>query len=179
MYNQKITELLALNGIDDKLFYQKLYRTLLLGVFEVICKEMKKRGTKTAEKEIYRKHADKIIATKRIVNQYVGCKLKEEDYAELSTLLAAHFRTGDLRKRFDSAFRERLTKQQNGQCAICKAPITSNDAHLDHIIPWDYVGDNLEDNYQMLCETCNERKGTAAYFELSMLLLNKGARQRN
>ncbi|MBR5553923.1 MAG: HNH endonuclease [Clostridia bacterium] len=51
--------------------------------------------------------------------------------------------------------------------------MSSRTSHLDHIIPWDYVGDNLSDNYQMLCEICNTRKGTSTYFEISMLLLNK------
>lgn len=173
MHRQKTLDLLRLNGIDETVFYRKLHRTLLLGVFETVCKEMKKQKTKTAEKERFRKHKDKILPTKMIVKQYAGCELSGDDYAEIATLLAAHFRTGDHRKRFENPYREQLIKQQNGQCAICKTSITVKTAHLDHIIPWDYVGDNLVDNYQMLCETCNERKGTAAYFEFSMLLLNK------
>lgn len=173
MSKQKTENLLRLNGIDEDLFYQKLHRTLLLGVFEVICKEMKKQNTKTAEKERFRKYKDKIVPTKKIVRQYSGCELSNYDYEELSGLLAAHFRTGDPRKKSDDAYREQLTKMQNGRCAICKKNITARGAHLDHIVPWDYVGDNLENNYQMLCETCNERKGKAAYFEFSMLLLNK------
>ena len=174
MYQKKISELLAMNGIDETVFNQKLYRTLLLGVFEVICKEMKKQNTKTAEKERFRRHEDKLVATKKIVKRYAGCELTDEDYAELAPLLSAHFRTGDSRKRFEDSFRNQLIQQQNGQCAICKTRITANGAHLDHIVPWDYVGDNLDHNYQMLCESCNERKGTAAYFEISMLLLNRG-----
>ena len=51
MFKQKTEELLRLNAISEDLFHQKLHRTLLLGVFEVICKEMKKQNTKTAEKE--------------------------------------------------------------------------------------------------------------------------------
>ena len=51
MFKQKTEELLRLNAISEDLFHQKLHRTLLLGVFEVICKEMKKQNTKTKEKE--------------------------------------------------------------------------------------------------------------------------------
>ena len=134
---------------------------------------MKKQNTKIAEKEDFRKRKDKTVATKLIVNRYVGCELNDEDYEKLSFLLTAHFRTGGSRKKYEDSYRDQLIKQQNGQCNICKKPITAKESHLDHIIPWDYVGDNLEGNYQMLCETCNERKGTATYFELSMLLLNK------
>lgn len=174
MYKQRISDLLVMNGIEESTFLQKLHRTLLLGVFEVVCKEMKKQNKKAEEKERFRTYKDKAIPTKRIIARYAGCTLGDDDYIELSKLLTAFFRTGDPRKKFDDTYREQLIKRQNGCCTICHAKITSKDAHLDHIIPWDYVGDNLDDNYQMLCETCNERKGTATYFEFSMLLLNKG-----
>lgn len=173
MFKQKTEELLKLNCIDEDLFHQKLHQTLLLGVFEVICKEMRKQNTKTSEKERFRKYKDKTVPTKKIVKQYSGCELTADDYDELATLLTSHFRTGAPRKKYDDAYREQLTKKQNGQCAICKKHISAKGSHLDHIVPWDYVGDNLENNYQMLCETCNERKGKATYFEFSMLLLNK------
>ena len=173
MYDDKILNLLALNGIDVEVFNQKLHKTLLLGVFEVVCKEIKKQGSKATERTSFRKFKNKTIPTKRIIKQYAGCELLDDEYEEMATLLGAFFNTGDPRKKYDAIYREQLTKKQNGKCAICKTNITAKSAHLDHIIPWDYVGDQLENNYQMLCETCNERKGTAAYFEFSMLLLNK------
>lgn len=173
MYRSKISNLLALNEIDELEFHEKLFRTLLLGVFETICKEMKKQNVKNVEKEKFRNHKDKVVATKLLVKKYAGCQLDEDGCQLMKDLLSAHFRTGDARKRFDAPYRELLTSQQHGSCAICKCPITASTAHLDHIIPWEYVGDTLEGNYQMLCETCNERKGSATYFEFSMLLLNK------
>ena len=173
MYRSKVSNLLVLNEIDDLEFHTKLFRTLLLGVFETICKEMKKQNVKNLEKEKFRNLNDKVVATKLLVKKYAGCQLDEEGYNFMKDLLSAHFRTGDARKRFDAPYRELLTKQQHGLCAICKCPVTAQTAHLDHIIPWEYVGDTLECNYQMLCETCNERKGSATYFEFSMLLLNK------
>ncbi len=172
MYKDKIEEILSLNDIDQSTFNQKVYHTLILGVFEVICKEMKKQHTKTIEKENFRKHRNKAIAAKIIVQRYTGCQLPSDTYIQMAELLSAHFSSGAPRKVFDDSFRNYLTSRQMSRCAICKRKITSNTAHLDHIIPWDYVGDKLKDNYQMLCETCNERKGTAAFFELSMLLLN-------
>ncbi len=173
MSKEKVLDILVMNGIDESLFYQKMHRTLLLGVFEAICKDIKKKNAKAIEKEKFRKHSDKIVATKNIVKRYVGCYLSDEDYEELKTLLIAYFRAGEPRKKYDADFRECLIHKQGGRCAICQTDISSRTSHLDHIVPWDYVGDVLDENYQMLCETCNERKGTAAYFEISMLLLNK------
>ena len=173
MLSGNVNELLSLNGIDQKNFEEKLYCTLVLGVFEVICKDIKKKKTKISEREMFRKRNNKISAAKSIVNRYVGCSLTEDGYAQISRLLTAFFSTGDPRKHFDESFRSSLVCRQNGKCAICGKRITSSIAHLDHIIPWEYVGDCLQDNYQMLCETCNTRKGNATYFELSMMLLNK------
>lgn len=178
MYNQQIIDLLALNDIDIEVFNQKLHKTLLLGVFEVVCKEIKKQGIKTIERASFRKFKDKTIPAKRIIKQYAGCELLSDDYEEAAKLLTAFFNTGDPRKKFDNIYREQLIQKQDGRCAICKTNITTKNAHLDHIIPWDYVGDQLNGNCQMLCETCNERKGTAAYFEFSMLLLNKSESTR-
>lgn len=174
MYSKRLSGLLEANSIDNKTFEEKLYNTLILGVFEVICKDIKKNGNKTEEKVRFMKYSnDKIAATKNIVKRYVGCTLSENEYIKLSELLIAFFRAGTPRKNFDNSFRENLIRQQNCKCAICGKNISSHDSHLDHIVPWNYVGDNLDNNYQMLCEICNTRKGTSTYFEMSMLLLNK------
>lgn len=174
MYSEGLSKLLEANSIDNDFFEEKLYNTLILGVFEAVCKDIKKHGKKIEEKVRFMKYSDdKIAATKNIIKRYVGCTLSENEYKKLSELLIAFFRAGAPRKNFDDSFRENLTQKQNCKCAICGKNITSHDAHLDHIVPWDYVGDNLDNNYQMLCETCNTRKGTSTYFEMSMLLLNK------
>lgn len=169
--NKRLEELLSNNNISQSEFEEKLYITLLRGVFEAICKDMKKNGSRIQEKERFRKTRNKITATKMLVNKYVGCKLEDKEYEELSKLFIAYFQTGDPRKSFSEAFRSELLKKQGGECAVCEKKITIHDAHLDHIVPWIYVGDILENNYQMLCTTCNTRKGTATYFEISMQLL--------
>ena len=173
MNAHNVETLIKLNDIDKESFEGKLYNTMILGVFEALCKDIKKSHTKIEEKEKYRKSNDKIAVTKRIVKKYVGCHLYNEDYERLSLLLRAFFSKTNKRKRFDFEYKKKLVEIQNCKCNICGKKISVKDSHLDHIIPWDYVGDELEDNYQMLCETCNKRKGTAAYFEISMMLLNR------
>lgn len=169
-----ITEqLLQLNEIDQTRFDEKLYQTLLLGVFEALCKDIRKNDAWGIEREKYRKYSNKTTAAKKLVSSYIGCSLTEEGYERMAELLTAFFSAGDSRKQFDIEYREKLIKQQNRKCAICNKSIDINNSHLDHIVPWDYVGDCLKNNYQMLCGTCNTRKGKSTYFELSMLLLNR------
>ena len=102
MYDEKILNLLGLNGIDIEVFNRKLRKTLLLGVFEVVCKEIKKQGSKPAERASFRKFKNKTIPTKRIIKQYAGCELLDDDCEEMATLLGAFFNTGDPRKKFDA-----------------------------------------------------------------------------
>ena len=70
-------------------------------------------------------------------------------------------------------YRLKLLSAQNNKCNICGKSINVTSSHLDHIVPWDYVGDSLDNNYQMLCDTCNTRKGSSTYFEIAMTLLNR------
>lgn len=37
-----------------------------------------------------------------------------------------------------------------------------DDFHVDHIVPWDYVGDELENNKRVLCAACNRKKSNQA-----------------
>ena len=164
--------LLQNNQIIGDQLEDMLYNTLILGVFEALCKDILKSGRIVEEKERFRKYANKTVAAKRLVNRYIGCCLSDEEYHTISIYLTAFFSKSDKRKTFDLSYKERLLKNQNHRCTICNSVIDLSNAHLDHRIPFHYVGDELPDNYQMLCETCNTRKGTATYFEISMLLLH-------
>ena len=165
--------LLNNNGVIESELEEKLYHTLILGVFEALCKDMIKCNKTTEEKERFRKSSDKAIATKRLVSKYIGCNLSNNEHEIIAKYLHAFFSKESNRKIFDNDYKKAILKRQDHRCAICKVKIELSNSHLDHIIPFKYVGDVLSDNYQMLCETCNTRKGTATYFELSMLLLNR------
>jgi hypothetical protein len=47
------------------------------------------------------------------------------------------------------------------RCRQCDKELTAGvDVHYDHIYPWVYGGGGDERNVQLLCETCNLRKGS-------------------
>lgn len=167
-----LKNLLQRNSIEEEVFARVVYNTLLNSVFETICKEIKRRGKKTEELARFRKTKDHILVTKGIVARYVGCALEDEEYERIYKMLRAFFnkKGKDNRIAYPDGFKIRLLKEQKEVCPYCGKQIDLSNSHLDHIIPWDYVGDELDNNYQMLCTRCNEQKGTSSYFELSMLL---------
>ncbi len=173
MYKDRITRILSENSISNEDFDKKLYNTLLLGIFEAICKDIKKNDSFIKEKEKYRKNPDKMSSTKLLISRYLNCSLENEDYEILERYFHAFFSKDGKRAVYSDIYRNNLLKTQGYKCNICGKIIDNNSSHLDHIVPWDYVGDSLENNYQMLCDTCNTRKGSSTYFEIAMTLLNR------
>jgi len=58
-------------------------------------------------------------------------------------------------------------RQQDGRCVYCGATL-NNDYHIDHIIPLSRGGTNFVGNIQLLCPTCNMRKGTMLSIEFKI-----------
>ena len=46
--------------------------------------------------------------------------------------------------------------RDGGRCRQCGS---NKELHFDHVIPWSKGGPNTVDNIQLLCGTCNRRKG--------------------
>jgi len=61
--------------------------------------------------------------------------------------------------RINISLWERLSEKYNGKCPICKKHIGRELLTIDHIIPISRGGQNTEDNIQLLCRSCNTKKG--------------------
>ena len=49
-----------------------------------------------------------------------------------------------------------VSVRDQGRCVQCGS---AEDLHYDHKIPWSKGGANTANNIQLLCGTCNRRKG--------------------
>lgn len=55
--------------------------------------------------------------------------------------------------------RKKLFHLQSGKCVICKCNLKDVIQHLDHTLPLHLGGMNVDSNMQLLCSTCNLKKG--------------------
>jgi 5-methylcytosine-specific restriction endonuclease McrA len=54
---------------------------------------------------------------------------------------------------------QRLFTLQRGKCAGCRAKLDESGKHIDHVLPLILGGGNGPHNIQLLCPTCNLKKG--------------------
>ena len=151
---------------------QKEYETaVLLSMFKAVC--VKGKNDDCFRRRIYtlfRESLDRKATIKAIIKKEVEVELTNEEAQKMEKWFIAN-ENKKPRKHISEAEKYRLLKEQNYKCNICGADL-SNSAkkiHVDHIIPYELVGDELEDNLQCLCETCNECKNS----KIDFILLKK------
>lgn len=142
-------------------------RTFLLNMFQKICSKMSKD-------EEYKKHIMTLLRqtsdiksmVNTIVLQECGYALDSDENDFMSTLFDAYRRKKSVRKTIPIEVKKRLCQEQGGICPSCGQQLGADwsKIHVDHIIPWVLVGDELQNNYQALCETCNECKNSKIDF---------------
>lgn len=105
----------------------------------------------------------------RIIKELCQCQMDEHSYELIGQWFLAFFRKKDYRIKYPQKVRTELLHQQQCRCAICGCTIDIK-SELDHIMPWVYVGDELDDNLQLLCFNCNRSKKASPLYQLFMLL---------
>ena len=95
--------------------------------------------------------------------------LTKEDAKRMTELIIAFLNKSSFRKPIDIYLKEELLIKQDYKCAFCLKKIDIK-AHSDHIIPFKYVGDCLQNNWQLLCEHCNKSKNDSLEYQIKILL---------
>lgn len=160
----------------DEQICEEYKKTLLLTMFKKICFHMQSDAVYRMKiVNLYKQSPKWDITVQSLVEREFSCKLSVDEARLMSGWLIANFRKKPNRKSLSLELKKELYRNQGGRCKACGEPLGDNMSkiHIDHIIPWILVGDELEDNYQDLCEACNECKNSRVdYLLLKKLKIN-------
>lgn len=162
--------MLTLEEIANRQDVKDEYRkTVLLSMFKKICVRMNNdEAYKNSIRNLFRESYDKPLTSKIIIEKNFDVDISIDDSKMLCSWFEANLKKKSTRNpKFTSIEVKRsLCKQQNWLCASCGENLGDDMSkiHVDHIIPFKLVGDELQDNYQALCETCNECKSAKTDF---------------
>ena len=120
----------------------------------------KDSSLKSKTHKLFLESTDLVETTKIIVNRQFEYELTETDSQLMLAWFKAYFNKQSKRKAIPFEIKKKLFDSQNGKCAACGESLGNDFSkiHVDHIVPWSLVGDELPDNYQVLCQFCNESK---------------------
>ncbi|MDD3831264.1 MAG: HNH endonuclease [Clostridia bacterium] len=149
--------------------------TVLLTMFKKLCIKMKNNPSYQMKvQNLFRQTHDKCITARLITEQEFGIALSDEESQTMSIWLNANLRKKNQRNASYTSLsaKKELYKKQEGICAACGEQLGTewSRIHVDHIVPFVLVGDELENNYQVLCETCNECKSAKVNYVFSKMI---------
>ena len=172
--NSDLSDFFQLNGINESVLYDALHKDILESILSEVCEYMKaSESAYISTKNIYFRSSSDIDAVKQIVRHVCKLSLAEKDYLWLNNCIKAFMKKKAYRKQFSHSFRQELWKKQAQKCYICGKDLLVEESHIDHIVPWDYVGDELDNNYQVLCSDCNLHKSNHVALTVHSLIFNK------
>lgn len=159
--------------ILDKRVLEEYKKTFLLNIFKKICIKMKSDSDYSIRiNNIFKQSYNRIETIQVLVKREFLCELTEEQAELMDTWFVANQKKKLTRNRLSLELKKKLYANQQGKCAICEELLGNewSKIHIDHIIPWTLVGDELENNYQDLCETCNECKSSRIDYMFNKIL---------
>ena len=161
------------NDINKDELMNALYFDIRESVLKSILERMKADDNfLKAAKNVYRTRTNTEAATKIIQSMY-KLEISAYDIEWYDNCFRAFMKKKAVRAIPSKETRQALLLSQHNLCAICNSPITLSSMHVDHVIPWDYVGDELENNYQGLCKNCNLHKSNHIALAVSNVITNR------
>jgi len=152
---------------------QELKKTILLAMFKKLCVRMDEDiEYKRKIYRILRQSGDLRITVQALIGREYDCDISLAEAEIVSRWIDAYRKKKDMRKAIPIEKKKELYIAQKGNCAACgrKLGTDYSKIHVDHIIPWSLVGDELNDNLQDLCERCNKNKSARIDYMLTKML---------
>ena len=163
------------NCISPDSVRDELYQMVLLSCIQRISLAVKRDPqTEIRLRSAYRRSTDDIQYGWEIAQIYSCCHLSDQEAKWLSECLQAHFKKKNIRRPVPPGKLAQLARQQNHRCPCCNRDFAEIEAaaQADHIIPWEFVGDELEGNLRLLCRECNQNRGDRPEYILKQMFFN-------
>ena len=172
----ELDEFLELNNIDGNRLLESVYLDIKEIILKAVCEKLKNdHDFYIKAKKIFFSNSD-LEATGKIVYMASHYKLSEKDTIWMMNCIKAFLGKNERRRTISLEEKKEILYKQNNKCKICGNYIDISNLHVDHIIPWDYVGDKLPDNFQGLCPDCNWSKGNHVAIAVKNIILHTEAR---
>lgn len=153
----------------DIVLSEEIENVKVLGIFKTFCKTHEKQDDIKRIRNILSLSKNKEKTVVELIKREQNVELNKSESLRMLELIKAFINKSSYRKPIEPLLKEKLLKQQECKCAICKTNIDIN-AHSDHIVPFKYVGDCLENNWQLLCQRCNEAKNDSLDYQIRYIL---------
>ncbi|WP_022778283.1 HNH endonuclease [Butyrivibrio sp. AE3009] len=142
-----------------------------LGYFKSFCDKNCSPSAKQRIRNIISRASNKSSCIKGLFKNEINVDLTDSQTDWMLSLVTAFINKSTYRKAISDQTKVQLLKSQTYKCNICNATINIH-AHADHIVPFKYVGDELNENHnlQMLCSKCNEAKNASIDYQIKYLL---------
>lgn len=172
--NTELEEFIKLNNLNEDVLNEALHKDILESILSEVCEYMKSNDSSyLSMKKIYLRSSNDFDAAAQVVRNICHLSLPEQDIKWLNSCIKAFMKKKPKRKQIPDSLRRELWDEQKRKCCICGRIIKEEEGHVDHIVPWDYVGDELENNYQVLCSACNLRKSNHVALAMHSLIFGK------
>lgn len=160
--------------ITNETVKEEYKKAFLLNMFQKICAKMNRDDTyKSYVQKIFLQTSNTLEVTISLIKKEFDYQLNEDDAEMMLSWFQAYRRKqNQKRKTIPIEIKKDLYSKQNGLCATCGEPLGDDwsKIHVDHIIPFVLVGDELPNNYQDLCETCNGCKSSKTDFVFKSII---------
>lgn len=161
-----LNELLCLNYIKKEEIENIVYKGIILNIFEKVYNylETNNNRVKFVKKlRSCRYNEVEIQIYRNLVKKLTNFKVGKEEIELVKKFIKAYLQKSNFRISISNDQKNEILNKQNFKCNICKKDINLSNCHIDHIIPFKYVGDELDSNYQALCRACNLSKNSNLY----------------
>lgn len=155
--------------VADERIQKCIQEVLLLSLFKSFCEKNDSRESRQRLRNIFSRSHNHLETTKNLILNEIHEELSEDETKKIYPMIMAFLNKKSHRKPIPDTIKTSLLKAQKYKCAICGKDIDLH-AHADHTVPFKYVGDELEDNFQMLCTNCNLKKNASIDFQIRFLL---------